>query len=76
VVVQLSEPGSGLGSELVSQDATGLLVGGQGAGPVPGPVAGEHELVPQFLPQRMPGGGHCMLAALTPATLGDVTECQ
>jgi len=47
---------------------------GQGVGLVPGPVAGEHQLVPQFLPQRMLGGGYCTLAALTPATLGDVVE--
>ena len=76
LVVQLAEPGSGLGSELISQDAPGLLIDGQGAGRVPGPAAGEHQLVPQSLPQRMPGGGYCTLAALTPATLGDVVECQ
>ena len=76
LVVQLAEPGFGLGSELVSQDAAGLLVGGQGVGRMPGPAAGEHQLVPQFLPQRMLGGGYCPLAVPTPATLGDVAECQ
>jgi hypothetical protein len=47
--VELAEPWPRLDAQLVDLRAPGVLVGGQCLGPLPAPVPGEHQLIPQPL---------------------------